>query len=173
MNRLLYYGLLGGLVVIGYLLANGLAGLLVATAAPVGQETLHKQKIYAYRDWQSTGVQLHVNETFEITAEGEWLYTPGEYHGPDGHPRYPAPSFYPIADVAGGVLIGKIGENGTPFVVGSHNWNSSYDGWDASAGRYAEGLLYLRINDDILSDNRGAVTVDVTIQLIDERSALP
>lgn len=172
MNRLLYYGLLGGLVVIGYLLANGLAGLLVATAAPVGQETLHKQKIYAYRDWQSTGVQIHANETFEITAEGEWLYTPGEYHGPDGHPRYPAPSFYPIADVAGGVLIGKIGENGTPFVVGSRNWNSSYDGWDASAGRYAEGLLYLRINDDILSDNRGAVTVDVTAHAVDEQSMI-
>jgi hypothetical protein len=173
MNRLLTYGLIGGIVLIGYLLANGLAGLLVATAAPVGQETLHKQKIYAYRDWQSTGVQVHANEAIEIQAAGEWLYTPGEYHGPEGHPRYPAPDFYPIAGAPGGVLIGKIGESGTPFVVGRNSWNSSYDGWNASAGRYAEGLLYLRINDDILSDNRGSVAVDVTVQSIDERSALP
>jgi hypothetical protein len=173
MNRFAYYGLIGGLVVISYLFANGLAGLLVATAAPVGQETLHKQKIYAYRDWQSTGVQLHANETVAITAEGEWLYTPGEYHGPEGHPRYPAPDFYPIPGVAGGVLIGKIGESGTPFVVARNSWNASYDGWDASAGRYAEGLLYLRINDDILSDNRGAVAVDVSVQAVDERSTMP
>jgi hypothetical protein len=161
MKRLTYYGLVGGLLVIGYLLANGLAGLLVATAAPVAQEALHQQKIYAYRDWQSVGVQLHADEQVEIWAEGEWLYTPGEYHGPAGHPRYPAPDFYPIAGVPGGVLIGKFGETGIPFMVGSHTWESTN-------GRQAAGLLYLRINDDILSDNKGSVVVDITVSPADD-----
>jgi hypothetical protein len=34
-------------------------------------------------------------------------------------------------------------------------------------------LLYLRINDDILSDNRGSVAVDVSVQAVDERSTMP
>jgi hypothetical protein len=69
-------------------------------------------------------------------------------------------------------LIGKIGESGTPFVVGRNSWNASYDGWSSSR-QYAEGLLYLRINDDILSDNRGSVAVDVSVQAVDERSTMP
>lgn len=168
MKRLIYYSIVVGVVVIGYLLANTLAGILAANATPVAQETLHQQKIYAYRDWQSIGVQVHEDEMVEIRAEGEWLYTPGEYHGPEGHPRYPAPSFYPVSDVPGGVLIGKIGEAGAPFVVGNRTVISAYD-WRSGSAHQAGDFLYLRINDDILSDNKGAVVVAVTVnKVVDE-----
>lgn len=166
MKRLIDYSVISGVVVIGYLLATTLAGVLAVNALPVAQETLHQQKIYAYRDWQSVGVQLHANETAEIRATGEWLYTPGESHGPAGHPRYPAPHFYPVADVPGGVLIGKIGESGAPFVVGHYTIVSNSRG-QARAEEPAGGLLYLRINDDILSDNKGSVVVDVTVRQAD------
>jgi hypothetical protein len=169
MKRFVYYSVVGVIVAICYLLANSLSGILAASALPVAQETLHKQKIYAYREWQSVGVQVHVGERVQIQAEGEWLYTPGEYHGPAGHPRYPAPSFYPVSGVAGGVLIGKIGENGTPFVVGRNNWGLTAANWSSSSRGQEEGLLYLRINDDILSDNRGSVVVEVTVTPASER----
>lgn len=162
MKRLISYTILASLVFIGYLLANTLAGVLAANALPVAQETLHQQKIYAYRDWQSVGVQVHEDEMVDIQASGEWLYTPGDYHGPEGHPRYPAPDFYPIAGVPGGILIGKIGEAGIPFIVGQSTSVSAYE-WQAREGIQTSGLLYLRINDDILSDNKGSVVVDVTV----------
>ena len=42
MKRLISYTILASLVVIGYLLADTLAGLLAANALPVAQETLHQ-----------------------------------------------------------------------------------------------------------------------------------
>ncbi|MDE0199702.1 MAG: hypothetical protein OXK78_15970 [Caldilineaceae bacterium] len=112
------------------------------------------KQIYAYRDWQSTGVRIDQGDRIQIEAEGEWLYTPDEYHGPAGHPRFPAPSFYPVATGSGGALIGRIGDTGGRFVVGERlNMQATQ-----------HGILYLRINDDILSDNDGwvAVRIDVT-----------
>ena len=112
------------------------------------------KRIYAYRDWQSTGVRIDQGDRIEIQAEGEWLYTPDEFHGPAGHPIYPAPSFYPVGKGTGGALIGRIGETGARFIVGKRlNMQASQ-----------HGILYLRINDDVLSDNDGwvAVHIDVT-----------
>lgn len=132
----------------------GVARLDSAALPPVYQEQLHERRVYAYRDWQSVGVKVNLGDLLQIHAVGTWLYTPNEYHGPEGHARYQAPDFYPIAYVPGGVLIGRIGEIGAPFTVGRE------------LTQYAdqEGLLYLRINDDILSDNEGSVIVEVTVQ---------
>lgn len=126
---------------------------LTSNPGPYQAADLRELRIYAYRDWQSTGVYLHVGDAFTIRASGEWSYTPGEFNGPGGHPRYPAPSFYPIPHVRGGCLIGRIGEEGQIFLVGSHSQHAAN----------TEGLLYLRINDDILSDNEGWMQVDVTV----------
>ena len=112
------------------------------------------KQIYAYRDWQSTGLRIDQGDRIQIEAEGEWLYTPDEYHGPAGHPRFPAPSFYPVSSGSGGALIGRIGETGGRFVVGERlNMQATQ-----------HGILYLRINDDFLSDNDGwvAVRIDIT-----------
>ncbi|HUM37662.1 MAG TPA: hypothetical protein PLQ85_12395 [Anaerolineae bacterium] len=120
---------------------------------PVRQETLAQPRIYAYRDWQSTGLMLHTGDRVYIRARGTWLYTPGEYHGPEGHAKYRAPNTYPIPAIPGGILLGRIGDAGQPFAVGR--------GRTVVADR--EGLLYLRINDDILSDNAGYVEVEITV----------
>jgi glucose dehydrogenase len=109
--------------------------------------------IYAYRDWQSTGVRLLAGDEVTIRAEGRWLYTPDEYHGPEGHPRFPAPAFYPVSGTAGGVLIGRIGPSGVPFVVGRRTRTYAAD----------SGMLYLRINDDRLTDNDGHITAEITV----------
>ena len=120
---------------------------------PVSQETLITRRVYAYRDWQSLGLRVHPGEMLEVQAQGRWLYTPGEYHGPEGHARYRAPAFYPLPHVPGGCLIGRIGEEGEIFYVGK--------GTRVFAQEF--GTLYLRINDDILYDNEGWVSVEVTV----------
>lgn len=148
-----------GVVVRGFfLLAAALLALCVfstlinpARGRPIDQRALSTTRVYAYRRWQSIGVKLYSDEWFEITATGEWSYTPGEYHGAEGHPRYGAPLFYPLTYTRGGCLIGKIGEDGDPFYIGA-----AYRGFADRAG-----TLYLQINDDILSDNAGYVEVQV------------
>jgi hypothetical protein len=121
---------------------------------PLFQEEMAQTRIFAYRGWQSTGVRLEAGETALIRAKGEWLYTPGEWHDANGHKRFPAPSFYPMTGVAGGVLLGRVGDDGPIQWVGRRGRVYTSDG----------GMLYLRINDDILSDNEGAL--DISIEVI-------
>lgn len=132
----------------------GLIGVVAGeTVAPVSQKSMTVPRIFAYRAWQSVGVRVRAGDELWIRADGNWMYTPGEYHGPGGHARYLAPAFYPLPSVPGGALIGRVGENGDPFFVGRGGvWRMT-----------ESGLLYLRIDDDILSDNDGAVKVEVTV----------
>jgi hypothetical protein len=144
------------------LLLAGAIFLLAALPGTVRRELtvsrshsdLIDKRIYAYREWQSTGVRINQGDRVEIEARGEWLYTPEEYHGPAGHAVFPAPRFYPIPHGPGGALIGRIGEAGQRFAVGE----------SASLQAREHGILYLRINDDKLSDNDGwvAARIDVT-----------
>jgi len=143
------------IIVIVAVIVLGVAGIALVRRGlgPTQQSDLSQPHIYAYRDWQSVGVQVNQGDLIRIRAQGTWLYTPGEYHGPEGHHKYRAPNTYPINAIAGGVLLGRIGESGHLFIVGR------------GGTFYAEqsGLLYLRINDDILSDNEGYVTVEVSV----------
>ncbi len=149
MKRFLYLVLLvaGGWIAVGYLISQMSLGLL-------SQEELSGLRVYAYRDWQSAGIQLDPGDRVHIRAGGTWLYTPAEYHGPEGHPRYPSPDTYPINHVPGGILLGRVGEKGEPFLVGK---SVTFEAQQA-------GFLYLRINDDILSDNEGYVTVEIYVE---------
>ncbi len=139
----------------------GLALMLVCSAGwyirpdtwrPHAQTELLTRAAFAYRQWQSTGFYLNQGDRFTIQARGEWLYSPlvGK-HGPAG--GLPAPAFYPLPQVDGGALIGRIGENGQPFYVG--RWTSGLAD--------APGLLYLRINDDLLGDNAGQLAIEIEI----------
>ena len=139
-------------------LALAVAALIVLfdrerAVAVMRQEDIGQTRVFAYRGWQSVGVRLNEGDEVEISAGGEWLYTPGEIHGPEGHARYPAPTFYPLTDAPGGVLIGRIGEKGSPFLVGGRTWREAQQ----------SGALYLRINDDMLGDNWGWVEVDIDV----------
>ncbi len=126
-----------------------------STAAPalIDAQDLDSLSIYAYRDWQSTGVYVQPDQRVSVRARGEWLYTPGEWHDANGHRRYLAPKFYPVPGVRGGALIGKIGEQGGAFMVGADRM------WRVGEA----GMLYLRIDDDIVSDNEGKLQVDVRV----------
>lgn len=131
-------------------------GIVVASAnwGPLNYERLIVNRVYAYRGWQSTGVQLSEGDMYTIRAKGKWLYSPyAGPNGPEGHRRFWAPDFYPLPRVPGGALIGRIGESGSPFYVGSK--------FSGRAG--SSGLLYLRIDDDLLGDNQGYLTFEVQV----------
>ena len=126
----------------------------------IHQDELSRIRIYAYRDWQSTGVRVHTGDLVSIRARGTWSYTPDEYHGPEGHRRYSAPGFYPVPGIPGGALIGRIGTDGDLFYVGR----------GIRRRVVSSGQIYLRIDDDILSDNEGVVEIQVTVVPAEEHA---
>lgn len=128
-----------------------LAFALSADPATLNARDLNTLEIFAYRDWQRTGIQLTQDQYFTIRAQGEWVYTPGEWNGPEGHRRFRSPEFYPLPYVPGGALIGKIGDAGQIFYVGA----------EFSSRASVAGPLFLRIDDDILSDNEGKLEVKI------------
>lgn len=145
------------IVLVGWELMNSTTAYLQENIAPIAQTALAQDRIYAYRDWQSVGVRVEDGQWLSIQTEGEWSYTPDDYHGPEGHPRFMAPSFYPLQG-RGGSLVGRIGERGAPFYVGK----------DVRMVAKRSGTLYLRINDDMLSDNEGVMEVNISVQKLDE-----
>lgn len=127
--------------------------LITRAMTPTLQEDMAQTQVFAYRAWQSTGIRLQTNERAVIHAEGYWLYTPGEWHDANGHKRYPAPGFYPMTGVPGGVLLGRVGNSGYIQRIGKRG-----ELWATEPG-----MIYLSINDDILTDNEGALQVSIEV----------
>ncbi|WP_055137332.1 GMC family oxidoreductase [Pseudomonas corrugata] len=116
--------------------------------------------VVADKGWQGTGVQIDgVVPRRARWILGFWNASPdsGWVDG-KGNPNYTAKSGYTLPGAAEGALIGRVGDSGTPFLIG--------DLAQIPAGQ--SGELQLCINDDLmgrygagLSDNQGALTVGV------------
>ena len=116
--------------------------------------------------WQDTKIYLQPGQTLFILASGSvntWDGHPIAYSpNPDGQTQNePCPSTgnEPDCLINGelyGMLIGKIGENGIPFRIGSENRFSIT----------ANGNLFLAINDDepFMADNSGEYNVSITVK---------
>jgi hypothetical protein len=111
------------------------------------------------RAWTATGVTVRAGARLRIAAQGRWTLTQATAvaantaTGPDGLANQSSPrALLPDANV--GALIGRIGSDGKPFLVGSN--------FDANAS--GSGELYLSINDDprALADNGGRLSVAIT-----------
>jgi pimeloyl-ACP methyl ester carboxylesterase len=126
--------------------------------------TIAQATIYANQGWTATGIQVQQGANLEINAQGKWgngqyyndlgeIFTP--MYGPDGANPTESGFTYPLsgAGIKVGALIGKIGNRGTPFLVGE-----KFNGIAKESGE-----LYFTINDDLttLSDNQGSVSVTV------------
>lgn len=108
--------------------------------------------------WTDTGVDLSINDTVLIEAEG--AVTPAEnresLYGPDGVPDRPSARVFNMAGLEEenhNGLIGRIGEAGAPFQVGSR-----FQYIAETAGR-----LFLGINDSDVANNAGAFTATITV----------
>lgn len=119
---------------------------VLSAAATAGELNLDAAK-YArqgWTTWMDTEIDVSAELTLEITASGQidqWIQGPGQYmSGPRGTgaaaPGFPggavggavpampggrggfAPAVLPGGQYSSGSVIGKIGQNGTPFVIG-------------------------------------------------------
>ncbi len=73
----------------------------------------------AGRNWKNTKIRVEVGDRLKISAEGSITMTPwgsGAMSGPDGSPNY---GLYRGQDMPAGVLVGRIGDSGPEFKVGS------------------------------------------------------
>lgn len=143
--------LVGGLLVLCAL--SWCAASAAATWQPRQQADLAGHAVYAYRQWQSTGLFLNTGDRVEIRAQGQWSYSPVVgLHGPAGGGRM-APAYYPLPGYWGGGLLGRVGDAGPAIFVGLRT--------TFRADR--PGLLYLGINDDLLGDNVGKLSIDIKV----------
>ncbi len=145
------------LVLAGSVLALCAASWYATSAAALWQPksftTLSTRAVYAYRQWQSTGLYLNAGDRLSLTASGQWSYSPeAGPHGPRG--GQPAPSYYPLPGALGGALLGRLGETGDIFYVGDR---FTYVAQEA-------GFFYLQINDDLLGDNMGELTLQIEVE---------
>jgi hypothetical protein len=107
--------------------------------------------------WTDTGIDLSIDDTVLIEADGFLKPALDEaFHGPDGMPNRPIGRRYNVlglneVDHAG--LIGRIGEAGAPFVVGSQLLSKAD----------TEGRLFLGINDIGVRNNAGEFTATITV----------
>jgi len=133
--------------------ASGYAASAAALWQPHSFTTLSTRAVYAYRQWQSTGHYLKAGDRVRLTASGLWSYSPEVGpHGPRG--ALPAPGYYPLPAAPGGALLGRLGEAGDVFYVG--------DSFTFVAPE--PGLFYLSINDDLLGDNVGELTLKIEVE---------
>ena len=145
----------GLILVLGLMSLCAFGGIfLSAETKPRPQSALSESRVFAYRDWQATEYYLHPGDRLVVHARGTWLYSPFVgYHGPAGSRYHLSPASYPLPNYPGGILIGRIGETGVPFPIATH----------VEQQTEVAGRLYLRIDDDRVGDNDGALTVEIEV----------
>jgi hypothetical protein len=124
-------------------------------AKTIGPKTV---TVDSRKPWTSTGIVLKVGDEVAITASGQ-IFPDSPTHRelvatPDGAPGHSELlQFNVVPGIQHGGLIGRVGDGGTPFNVGSKN----------NFGAAAAGRLFLGINDTGLFNNDGAYTAHVTV----------
>lgn len=142
----------------------GLGASLVATnndnapAVPGAETAPVSVVVPGTEQWTDTGIDLSIDDTVLIEADGAVTPKRGSEPqvGPDGVPDRPSAQVYNVEGLeeenhAG--LIGRIGEAGAPFQVGSQLLSKVE----------TEGRLFLGINDSDVRNNAGEFTATITV----------
>ena len=123
-------------------------------AGPTRSETV---TVDAKRAFTDTGVDVAVGDRVAIAASGTVFYDATGSTGPTGVAERPDLQQFNVLDSENhGSLIGRIGENGAPFSVGS----------DFASASLAPGRLFLGVNDRGVENNSGAFTATVTVRKV-------
>jgi hypothetical protein len=112
--------------------------------------------------WVDTGFDLKAGQTVQVKAEGEVYVNEKTVSQPDGVDDPEVNSFTKLMWKAHnvmygadhGALIGKIGEEGKPFLVGG----------DATFEAEADGRLYLCVNDKDRKNNQGTYAARISVK---------
>ncbi|MGH9265069.1 MAG: DUF4239 domain-containing protein [Acidimicrobiales bacterium] len=119
---------------------------------PVRLETV---TVDARQPFADTGIDVAVGDRVAIGATGTIFHDANGSTGPNGvAERRDLRQFNVMETENHGALIGRTGQSGPPFAVGS----------DFSSSSLAPGRLFLGINDVGLDNNRGSFTVTVTVR---------
>jgi serine/threonine-protein kinase len=141
-------------VIVGAVLAFALTRSSGTKKTTIGPKTVNVSGQVA---WTNTGIALQANDDVSITATGTVF--PNKANRalaatPDGvanHPEIRQFNVVPNTDHSG--LIGRVGDAGTPFVVGhAGNFHAS-----------TAGTLFLGVNDVGVDNNDGAFTATITV----------
>jgi hypothetical protein len=110
------------------------------------------------KEWTDTGIDLSIGDGVLIEADG--AVTPSRrdepLHGPNGVPDRPSARVFNVEgleEANHNSLIGRIGEAGAPFQVGSRLLSKAD----------TEGRLFLGINDVDVANNAGEFTATITV----------
>ena len=123
--------------------------------------------VLAAADWRNTGIMVRQGQTYKLHAEGRWQVGPfcngtnADGLNDETPLCFRSPIAMPLVTTANfSTLIGRIGEDGQPFVIGV----------DKTLKPTADGNLYLRVNDMAIGlwDNTGQMTV--TVQSEEQRA---
>jgi hypothetical protein len=103
--------------------------------------------------WNDTGIDVRPGQTVFFEATGQVTWGQGRRDGPAGERNSPANPGRPMGNRNAAALIGKIGnDSGDLFFIGDESGPVRLRG---------NGRLYLGVNDDVLTDNRGNFRVVV------------
>lgn len=134
---------------------RSIAVLLVLVVAACAKPVVRDVVIAGSQSWTDTGLDLVLGKKVSVKATGEVFANASVSGGPDGVPGYPEWAQYNVVPEAQHVaLVGKIGEEGTPFLVGA----------DTSFVVRVDGRLFLGPNDKDIRNNRGEFVASITVR---------
>jgi hypothetical protein len=103
--------------------------------------------------WTDTGVDVIRGDVLRFDDQGGITFITGPNNAANAGGKAQIKSDkYPVPSAGVGALIGKVGIDGTPFLVGAGN---------RPVAMPASGRLWLGVNDDNFSDNSGAFRVTI------------
>jgi hypothetical protein len=144
------------IVAVVVVVGGGLALLLSGGGGTttIGPKTVN---VAGTQPWTATGIVLKAGDDVSITATGTVFPAVPDRTmaaNPDGVPNRPdARQFNVVAGVDHSGLIGRIGDAGSPFVVGGS------DRFKPSTA----GALFLGVNDTGVNNNDGTFVAHVTV----------
>jgi hypothetical protein len=102
--------------------------------------------------WSDTGIDVRAGQQIYFQSSGETRWGPNRRDGAAGERNSPFNAGRPLPDRPAAALIGRIGERDLLFI-----------GDQPGPFRIrSNGRLYLGVNDDVLSDNTGALRVTIS-----------
>lgn len=135
----------------GWSSGDSRAGYDTSGARPRG---LREREVVVQADqpWSDTGIDVRAGQTLYFASQGRVRWGKDRRDGPEGERNSPRNAARPIPNRPGAALIGKVGQAGAPFFIGSD---------EGGVRVRASGRLLLGINDDYLDDNSGNFRVIV------------
>ena len=123
----------------------------VFTGVPRGMRE-RQVNVTAREAWSDTGIEVRAGQQIYFQSNGETRWGPNRRDGAAGERNSPYNAGRPLPDRPAAALLGRIGENDMFFIgdqPGPFRVRSS-------------GRLYLGLNDDVLTDNSGALRVTIS-----------